>query len=150
MNFEDLMNLEKIYLDNIREPEDNCLRITLIRGKTNAVTESIKVGDHVIENTHSIDLDYSEPFIQIDFESYIGYSILNESYVDLGDYEKYEGRTFRIYSKSRYLDFIMNTTFALEYYPGPYKHYGINCLNHIIDVVSETEPIIIEVEKTTI
>ena len=44
----------------------------------------------------------------------------------------------------------MVPTFASEEYPGPYKHYGVNCLNHIIDIVSETDPIIKELEGTAI
>jgi hypothetical protein len=82
----------------------------------------------------------------VDFEAYIGYSVLNESITNLDDYEEFEGKAFRIYSKSRYLDYINVSTFASNDYPGPYKHYGIACLNHIIDIISTEEPIIKEIE----
>lgn len=82
------------------------------------------------------------PLIQVEFESYIGYSILNESYTIWDDYEQFEGKIFRIFSKSRYLDFITLGTIATEEYPGPYKHYGIAALNHIVNIVSTSEPII--------
>lgn len=82
------------------------------------------------------------PLIQVEFESYIGYSILNETFTVWDDYEQFEGKIFRIFSKSRYLDFIRSGTIATEEYPGPYKHYGIAALNHIVDIVSISEPVI--------
>lgn len=51
----------------------------------------------------------------------------------------YKGSAFAVYSKSRYLDFIEVGTIADDIHLGPFKHYGIHALNHIIDVVS-TEP----------
>lgn len=80
------------------------------------------------------------PLIQLEFESYIRYSILNESFTVWDDYEEFEGEIFRIFSKSRYLDFIAAGTIATEDYPGPFKHYGIAGLNHIVDIVSTVEP----------
>ena len=79
MNYSDLMNLENIYLNNLEEPQENFLRLTFIKSKTNVISESINIGDKVIKNVHSIDYDYTIPLIQIDFESYIGYSILKDS-----------------------------------------------------------------------
>lgn len=146
MNYLDLMNLENIYLDNLEEPQENFLRLTFIRSKTNVISESIKIGGKVIKNVHSIDYDYTTPLIQIDFESYIGYSILNESFTSRDNYEEFEGKAFRIYRKSRYLDFIKVGTFASEDYPGVFKHYGIVCLNHIIDIVSVSEPVVKEIQ----
>ncbi|MNI32283.1 hypothetical protein D3C73_861910 [compost metagenome] len=80
------------------------------------------------------------PLIQLEFESYIGYSVLNESYTVRDDYEQFEGNIFRTFSKSRYLDFIKAGTIATIEYPGPFKHYGIAALNHIVDIVSTVEP----------
>jgi hypothetical protein len=39
-----------------------------------------------------------------------------------------------------FLDYVANGTSASEDYPGPFRHIGINCLNHIIDVVSDVVP----------
>jgi len=50
----------------------------------------------------------------------------------------------------RYLDFVSTSTIATEDYPGPYKHYGILCLNHVFDVVSTSDPIIVEVPRDLI
>lgn len=148
MNYIDLMNLENIYLNNLEEPQENFLRLAFIKSKTNVISEYINIGDKVIKNVHSIDYDYMNPLIQIDFESYIGYSILNESFTSMDHYEDFEGKAFRIYRKSRYLDFIKVGTFASEDYPGAFKHYGIVCFNHIIDIVSVSEPIVKEIQMS--
>ncbi len=147
MKFSDLMHLKNIYLDKIYEPRDNHLRLTINRSKTSENKETIAVGGIEIKNTHSIDIDYSLPLIQLDFEWYIGYSILNESYTVSDEYEEFEGESFRVYSKSRYLNFIKLGSIASEEYPGPFHHYEIACLNHIIDIVSTEEPIIKEVKR---
>ncbi len=147
MKFVDLMNLEKIFLKKIEEPEENYLRLTFIRSKPNHIPGELNINDKVIEDIYSINYDYSVPLIQIDFETYIGYSIRNESFTTLDDYEDFTGKAFRIYKKSRYLDYINVGTFATEDFPGPYIHYEIACLNHIIDIVTTTEPIIKEREE---
>ncbi|GAB6988705.1 hypothetical protein [Paenibacillus pini] len=147
MEYSDLFNLKDIYLDQIYEPEENTLRLLFSRSRTSETSETIRIGKTEIKDTYSIDVDETLPLLQMDFEWYIGYSIRNESYTSWDDYEEFEGRIFRIYSKSRYLDFIKVGTLASEDYPGPFKHYGIACLNHIVDVVSVSEPIIKEVQR---
>ncbi|ASR46573.1 hypothetical protein B4V02_07735 [Paenibacillus kribbensis] len=147
MKYSDLSNLKDIYLDQIFETRDNHLRLLFSRSKTNRVAETMTIGNIEINESYSIDIDVTLPQIQMDFEWYIGYSIRNESYTVWDDYEQFDGKIFRIYSKSRYLDFIKTSTIATGDYPGPYKHYGISCLNHIIDIVSTSDPIITEVAR---
>jgi len=92
--------------------------------------------------------DDQKPVVKITFDFYIAYSVLNESYVVQERYEKYKGTFFRLYKKSRYLDYISLGTIATSDYPGPFKHYGICALDHIIDVVSVEEPIIEVIQNT--
>lgn len=147
MRFKDLMYLSNIYLDCISEPRDNHLRLTFSRSKKSDVSETIDLGGVEIKDTYSIDIDYTLPLIQLDFEWYIAFSVTNESYTVMDDYEEFEGKVFRIYQKSRYLDFIKVGTIASEDYPGPFKHYEISCLNHIVDIVSTSEPVIKEIDR---
>lgn len=146
MKYSDLFNLENIYLHSIGEPQENHVRFTFYRSRTNPVAESININSTIIKGLHSISPDYTLPLIQMDFERYIGYSVLNESYTVWDDYETFEGKIFRIYSKSRYLDFLKVSTIATNDFPGPFTHYGIACLNHTIDIVSVSEPVIKEIE----
>ena len=64
----------------------------------------------------------------------------NESFTVMDEYEVYKGNAFRIYSRSRYIDFIELSTIASNDYPGPFKHYGIIALNHIVDIISTDAP----------
>ena len=131
LKYQDLMNLKNIYLVGSTEPEENSLRLFFRRSKS--IKEPLTVGDKLYEEAYTLEIDEELPIIQIDFETYIGYSIINENDSTWDDYEEFEGQIFRIYSKSRYLDFIKVGTFASKDYPGPFRHYGIACLNHIVN-----------------
>ncbi len=151
MKYAELMAYEGyIYLNSIFEPENNALILDLERCKTNETMEDIQIGDVVIEGGHSIDADETLPILRIEFDWYIAYSVINESFTVMDKYEVFEGKTFRIYSKSRYLDFINISTIASDFHPGPFKHYGIVALNHIIDVVSTEPPTISLINRTTL
>lgn len=82
------------------------------------------------------------PLLKIEFNSYIGYAVRNESFTVWDDYEQFEGKIFRVYQRSRYLDFISKSTIATADYPGPFLHYGIAGLNHIVDIVSTEAPVV--------
>ena len=73
---------------------------------------------------------------------YVAYSVVNESFASVDDSELFTGHLFRNYSKSRFLDYVGVATFASDDFPGKLRHYGVNCLNHFVDIVSATEPII--------
>jgi len=78
---------------------------------------------------------------EIFFYRYIGFNILDESLVLPEDeYEIFYGNHFLIYQKSHYLDYISKSTFASDEHPGPFTHFGINCLNHIVHIVSTEIP----------
>lgn len=139
MNFRDLMkSKEHIYLNNLTEPEENTLRIRIDRCKS--LTDKIDTND--FETTYStIEIDQNLPIIQLDFNSYVSYSVTNEGVTKTDKYGICEGKRFRIYSKSRFLDFVKLSTFAEVLFPDePIIHYQIPCLNHIIDITSFEEP----------
>ncbi|MDO3627374.1 hypothetical protein [Mucilaginibacter sp. BT774] len=78
------------------------------------------------------------------FKSYGAYCVVNESFSMFQNDEERIGRLFCIYSKSHYLDFIHNNTLVDDIYDydGELKHYAINCLDHIINIVTIDEPVI--------
>jgi len=122
VDFNELMQ-EKgyIYLEKIIEPKENSLRLLINR------------------RTFNIDL----PMVQLEFESYISYSVFDECFsysIDSSEISK--GELFRIYTRSRYLDFIKIATNEREdLCPSEnYIHYQFPCLNHTIDVISCEEP----------
>lgn len=145
LKYNDLMELKDVFFFGLTEPEVNVLRLYFSRSKINDTPEPLIVGEKEFGDSYSINIDKNSPIIQIDFHTYIAYSIRNESFTSWDDYEEFEGKIFRIYKKSRYLDFISVGTFATEDFPGSFKHYGISCLDHIVDIVSISEPVVTEV-----
>ncbi len=138
--FEKINAHEYLYLNDICESGENELRLVIEEVKASDSPENITVDDVLIEGARIIESTADCAAYEIIFDDYIGYSVLNESYVSLDDSEIFDGRLFCVYTKSVYLDFIKRGTFATADYPGPFRHYGFNCLNHIVDVASMSEP----------
>jgi hypothetical protein len=134
-----------LFLNSIGEPEENSFRLEISEAMTlhdpeaevRPLNESLERG-----------LPLGSPIrhvagcriFTVEWPDYVAYSVRRESYVTTDEYEVFEGRNFVRYTKSRYLDFVAQATFASDSYPGPMTHWGVFCLNHIIDVVSCSEP----------
>lgn len=131
-----------LYLIDICEPEDNVLKLLLAEAKVSDSKENIRIGEVEIKDTHPIAVAEDSSIYEVTFDQYIAYSVRNESYTHLDKEEEFDGRIACIYTKSRFLDYIRVSTFASDDYPGPFKHYGFNCLNHIVDIVSTSPPAI--------
>ncbi|WP_239617925.1 hypothetical protein [Cohnella mopanensis] len=146
MEYKDLMEQKDIFFFGLKEPEVNSLTMYFSKSEKGD-PEPLIIGEKNFGDSYPIKVDENSPLIQIDFQTYVAYSIRNESYTSWDDYEEFEGKIFRIYKKSRYLDFISVGTFASEDFPGPFMHYGISCLDHIIDIVSVSKPVVSEIRR---
>ncbi|QHE52769.1 hypothetical protein [Pontibacillus sp. HMF3514] len=146
MKYHDLLNIRNIDLIGNTEPHVNSLRLFFERRKVSVTSEILELGDTSFEAKPLV-TNNQLPIIQIDFEDYISYSITNESFTTWKEYENFEGNAFRIYSNSHFLDYVKAHTFASEDYPGPFKHFGMSCVDHVINVVSSSNPIITEVKR---
>lgn len=83
---------------------------------------------------------------KVTFDKYIAFSFINESYSMKNETDQYTGRIFRIYSKSKFLDYVESSTVDIEFIIGKsYEHYEFACLNNIVDVISSEKPIIEEI-----
>jgi hypothetical protein len=122
---------ECAYLDltGISEPGRNSLRLVV-----EELQVSFQPAAQKIEHTESCRV------FEITWETYISYRVASDSYARVKDYEVYEGRFARVYSKSDFLNDIRRDTFADDKYPGPFKHISLVCMHHIVDVVSVSEP----------
>lgn len=130
-----------IYLREFGEPKDNVLRLVIEEAKAGSLMQNTEVVPGVmVTGRRAIESDTSCQAFELVWPSYVSYSVRNESFCSLDKEEVWEGRLFCVYSKSHFLDYIARATFASKDYPGPVRHWGINCLNHIIDVVSTSEP----------
>lgn len=131
-----------LYLCSISEPEDNVLNLIIEEAGVSSDPKDIQIGGRTISGMRDIVSDKNSRAYELVFANYISYSVTNEEYSILDAAEVRTGRLFCVYSKSHFLDHVRASTLASEDYPGPFTHYGINCLNHTIDVVSAEEPAI--------
>jgi hypothetical protein len=72
---------------------------------------------------------------------YIGYSVENESYSSPEpESSQSQGRLLVEFTSSVYLSYLKQATFASDDYPGPFKHWAVHCLDHIVNVASQDPP----------
>lgn len=137
---EEVDSCKNLFLADISEPEANSLRLLVSEGRVSENGETWYVAGVALPGVRSIDITSQSRRFEIYWPHYISYAVRNESYCSWDNEESWVGSSFRIYSTSRFLDFVRNGTFASAEYPGPFKHYEVVCLDHIIDVASEEPP----------
>ncbi|MBN3526421.1 hypothetical protein [Paenibacillus apiarius] len=86
MKYEDLMDLKGIFFLGLNEPTCNSLRLYFSRSKLSDTPEPLVVADKNFGDSYSIDIDEQSSIIQIYFERYIGYSVLNELFTAWDNY----------------------------------------------------------------
>ena len=90
-----------------------------------------------------------EQVYEIVFDDYVIYQNRNETYTVWDDYETRRGNYLIIFEKSRLLDYYEDVLFDFddeETKREKRKHYGIYTENHILDVISNSEPRIRKIE----
>jgi hypothetical protein len=136
----ELDSCDYLFLREATELDYHGLHLVVEEGIPSLEAVSIKVGGTEITGGHRVEATAESRLFDVVWQSYVAYSVRNESFVGRDEYEISVGRRLRIYSKSRFLDFIGSATFATDEYPGPLQHIGVYCENHIVDVVSTKEP----------
>jgi hypothetical protein len=132
----EINDCRSLFLADIQEMGRNSLQIAVAEGLPAGPPASIEVGGTIIRNRTPIEATDERRVFEIVWRSYVGYAVLNESYSDVSDEERYEGTRFRIYSKSRFIEYMSRTTFASDKHPGPTRHYCLACEDHILNVLS--------------
>jgi hypothetical protein len=95
-----------------------------------------------------IELADSDTF-EIHFRRYFVYLVRDEAGFPPEKDSHFDGTQFRRYQKSRFLDFVTETSFSDDVRPHPLYHYGVYCLNDLIDVISPAPPVISYLGKTS-
>lgn len=125
---------ESFYLLEIGEPEDNTLRVVVAETR---LAEPIK-DENLISATPIVpatDVDV----IEITWREYIAYAVLNESFTT-GDPNNVPKSMLERRKSSAFLDYVTQDTFASADYPGPFEHWELMCLNHIVHVACASPP----------
>ena len=139
-----------LYLDTVSEPEENSLRVVVLEATIGATPiEQPLTAEHyeairpLLAGSRAIEHLAGCKKFELLWDSYIGYSVVNESYSN-GEpaSSNGKGRLMVEYERSEYLDYLSRASFATADYPGPYKHWALYCLNHTIDVASQDSPVV--------
>jgi hypothetical protein len=144
----ELNALRYLYLTDIGEPEDNVLRLVVTEGRvadepSQADLAAFRDLGRLASGARSIVVDEVSASYELTFGTYIAYAVMNESFTVANESEVYTGHLFRTYSKSAFLEYVAAATIASDDYGGPYVHYGLVCLNHIVEVASAAPPRIV-------
>lgn len=142
----EINDLTYLYLTELEEPEDNVLRLVVTEARIadrDTPLGSIKPLGELSAGARPIVADDRCAAYEITFEDYVAYAVVNESYTVADDTERFEGKLLRVYSESKFLTYVASATIASNDYGGPYTHYGIVCLNHIVEIVSHAPPRIV-------
>lgn len=147
-----------LYLDRLFEPSENKVSIRLLEAKSGGPVPSEVIDaeqldplKEILMKANTIEHYEGCRIFEITWPSYIGYFVRNESFA-ISETETPIGlsRLFCEYTSSTYLDYLKQASWACNDFPGPYKHWVANCLNHIIDVASVDEPqIVVSVFSTS-
>ncbi len=129
-----------LHLVRIEEAEENVLRLVVAEARAGGPAHDIHIGETLLTGLISIATTEDCAAYEIRFESYVAYSVRDESFTAWDDYEESSGRLFRVFRKSRFLDYLRTATLASDDHPGPLVHYGIICLDHIVDVAAVDPP----------
>lgn len=128
---------EYLFLRELSEPRENSLRLLVEEGKPSVLAVPINVGEVKLGEGHPVRSTEGCRLFEIYWDSYVAYSVRNESYAKNTESEIASwGRRLRLYSKSLFLEYLSGATFASPEYPGLTEHIALACENHIIDVVS--------------
>lgn len=130
-----------LYLREVSEPRDNRLRLLVEEATDAGPSQSIQLPGLDITGC-PIESTLSCRLFELVWDFYVAYSVRNESFVARNETETYSGRLLNVYQKSHFLAYVSAATFASNDHAGPLHHIGVNCLNHIIDVVSTKTPTI--------
>ena len=137
---EEIDSCRYLFLRDLSEPEENTLRVVVEEAKADGPPEDLEILGKVIRGTIPIDSDESCRLFELVWSSYVAYGVRNESFTAWDDSEEWQGRLFRLYSKSHFRDYVSRATFASNEYPGPLRHWSLLCENHLVDVVACVEP----------
>lgn len=145
--FNELNAGERFFATKISEPLQNCLQLEITIPQVGDEVDVMVTDTHSLRGRH-VTYDTQSPRFSVTFENYIAYAVINESY-DSGDSSivVVKGKYFRICENSNFLNYLTKDTFASAEYPAPFKHYQFLGQNHIINVASTEEPIIVKINS---
>jgi len=141
-----LLNSAKyLYLREISEPRDNSLRLIVQEAVNNPVGTVVNLHPElpelaeILKNATPIESTPGCRTFELEWKRYVAYLVTEECVGLCGKYddESFEGKLFRTYARSHFLQHLERDTGG---HIEQVMHYKLICLNHLIDVVAYHPP----------
>lgn len=133
-----------LLLRHVSEPAENSLRLVVEEATANRsrMGEASAYGDQfseILKDASPIEATVGCRTFELVWDRYVAYLVTEELVGSGGDHgdEVYIGKSFRVYSKSHFLDYLARDTGG---HFEPILHYKLICQNHLIDVASYCLP----------
>jgi len=133
-----LPRLDNVVVASISEISNNDLRVVVVESRRGHQPIETEVGP-----AFPVKPDETCRAFMITWWDYVAYAVRNESYFRQEEGEP-DYQPLGVRTKSAFLRYVAQTTFASDDYPGPLAHWVLYTGWHCIDVVSNFAP---EVEE---
>lgn len=134
--------LKKLTLNSNGQLEILITESTLSSDKDKVEFDGVDFG-----NLKRIEISNNSKEIKILFKDVLAFQRFDESFLIGHENESFEGKYFRTYSKSNYLDFLLKQTSLEVWVKSKAVHYSIVCENDVIDIISEAPPVVVQVDS---
>jgi len=142
--FDEINEAGCCFLTKLEEAGGNSLSLSIQTSKVSEREEKIFIDEKQFGKGKRIYSDDTCPEFQIYFERFIAFNVLNESYLG-SDEGEYTGKYLRVYSKSKYIDFLTEYASVYLHEGEVLTHYAFLCQDQVIDIVSTRKPTIIQI-----
>jgi hypothetical protein len=138
----DVDSCHSLCLESLSEPSRNQLLLIVVEEMRHGPVHDLhlRVGA-VIPSVQAVGPTAGGRAFEVFWQSYVAYSVRNESYVYSTGQESV-GQRFRVYTRSHFGDYVKQTTWANDELPGPLTHWSVLCRDHIIDVIAAEAPVL--------
>ena len=144
-----------LFLNHLVQVSDQELVLFLSEARINdTVTKEVKFNEdteHFVSlDVNPIETDDSCKKYKMTFKRFFAYQVVEESSIQWDDDEVFEGKLYRMFSSSRFLNHIkanLNVDWYEKVPEMKYQHFQVCGLDFIVDVAAHEDPTIEEVEQ---
>lgn len=122
------------------------LEIAIVEGIRAEKPSRIEIGNTYLGEGYRIEITNTSRYFLVIFEDVLACQMTNKSYARRDDYEIRSQGVVTRYERSRYMDYIRESTWIDKLSGNEHYHTGLILADHIIDVIACEEPIINEID----
>lgn len=117
------------------------LTLHLVEGIVADAPTPFTVGEHTVQDARAIEVTAASRRFEVVFEDVVVHQAIDEFYAILEDDEQPDGTgQIQVMARSRYLEFLRAHNGWMFDVVEDLKHYRVNTLDSVVDVVAKGEP----------